>query len=184
MKLLLTTSRKTSQRVRQFIKEFSLIFPKSSIQKSNRGKKSLSGLFEQSSTRYDRIILITNNHGNPKKIIGFYKKDNTFLWCFEFKIQSVKLSYELNVSSGFNPEKTYFNFENIDKELENRLHFFFGPFTQSTQGDDNLSVLNIILKHQGQGFQFYVENENQEKISPEIVINEIVIEDQDITEGI
>lgn len=181
MKLLLTTSRKTSQRVRQFIKEFSYIFPKSFIQRSNRGKMSLNELFEQSLNRYDRIILITNRHGNPNKILGYYKKESTFQWCFEFKLQNVKLSYELQTSLYPNPEKIQILYENIDENLEKVLRNFFEPFVIPEENTNQNDFQIIVLKHKERGFQIYVENGEDELIPPEITIDEIIIEDPEMT---
>ncbi len=181
MKLLLTTSRKSSQRVRQFIKEFSYIFPKSFIQRSNRGKRSLDELFERSVARYDRIILITNRHGNPNKIIGYYKKDSTFQWCFEFKLQNVKLSYELQTTVFPNPEKIQIHYDNIDENLEKILRNFFEPFVISDESAEQNNFQTIVFKHKERGFQIYVENGDNKLVPPEISIDEIIIGDPEIT---
>ena len=179
MKLLLTTSRKTSLRVRQFIKEFSYLFPKSYIQRLNRGKASLSELFQQSLARYDRILLVTNKQGNPNRIIGYYKNLDEFFWCFEFKIRSVKLSHELNVQQSSNPDKTVISFENFNTDLEHVLTFFFEPFFVEDFEKDNLSTINLIFEHKEVGFQIYPLSQEDHKLSPEIIIDEIIIKDPD-----
>ena len=177
MKLLLTTSRKTSLRVRQFIKEFSYLFPKSYIQRSNRGKASLNELFQQSLAKYDRIILVTNKQGNPNRIIGYYKHQDDFLWCFEFKIRSVKLSYELKVEQSSNPDKTVFSFKNFNTDLEQVLTSFFEPFIEKDFVNENLPVLNLIFEHKEVGFEIYPQSQVEHSLSPEILIDEIIIKD-------
>lgn len=183
MKILLTTSRKTSQRVRQFIKEFSYLFPKSFVQRSNRGKLSLAELFDQSLPRYDRILVVTNWHGNPDKIIGYTKKDYEFVWFFEFKLKNVKLSYELKTSQLDSPEKTFLSFENVDPELQNVLSDFFLPFIETDEIIDKNGARDLYISHKKKGFELYALNEEQIHVPPEIAITEIVIADPDIIRG-
>ena len=180
MKILLTTSRKTSQRVRQFIKEFSYLFPKSFIQRSNRGKLSLAELFDQSLTRYDRILVVTNWHGNPDKIIGYTKKDDEFIWFFEFKIKNVKLSYELQTSKLDSPDKTLISFENVDPDLQNVLSNFFLPFIETGKIVDKTGVRDVYLSHKEKGFELYAMDEEYMHLPPEIAITEIIITDPEV----
>ncbi len=180
MKILLTTSRKTSQRVRQFLKEFSYLFPKSFIQRSNRGKLSLSELFDQSLARYDRILVVSNWHGNPDKIIGYIKQKDEFKWFFEFKLKHVKLSYELNTSKIDSPLRTYLHFENVDSDLENALSVFFAPFIENDENIAEDDSLDVFLSHQDKGFELYAVSEKENRLSPEIAISEIIIEDPEL----
>jgi rRNA maturation protein Rpf1 len=196
MKLLLTSSRNPSLRVRQFMKEFSYLFPKTTIQKVNRGKKSLDQLFSESVEKYDRILLITNKQGNPNKIIGYMKKEMNFFWYFEFKIKFVKLSYERPDLENFqleSPENTEFLFENVEEELEQKLKSFFqffkkqeriqnknkSTFNQNSVNDTNLTNVKILLKHNEIGFELLAFNNSNKKIVPELGINEIIIEDSE-----
>lgn len=180
MKILLTTSRNTSQRVRQFLKEFSYLFPKSFIQRSNRGKLSLAELFDQSLARYDRILVVTNWHGNPDKIIGYSKKDDEFVWFFDFKLKNVKLSYELKTPKLDLPEKTFLTFENVDPELQNVLSNFFLPFIETDEVLDKTGACDLYLSHKGKGFELYALDEEQMHLPPEIAITEIIIADPDV----
>ena len=178
MKLLLTTSRKTSQRVRQFIKEFSNLFPSSYVQRSNRGKKSLSELFNESLARYDRILIITNKNGNPNKILGYTKEDSQFLWSFELKIQSVKLSYEFDTEPISVPLKTHLHFIDFAVELENVFSLFFDPFIE-TEPSSTSSALDVFFRHNEKGFTFYAYDPEKQQNSIEIMVKEILIEDPD-----
>lgn len=181
MKLLLTTSRKTSLRVRQFLKEFSFLFPKENVQKSNRGKKSLEELFEQSSSKYDGILVVTNKHGNPNKIIGFKKQSsNDFKWWFEFKIRFVKLSYEFDVLPIDHPGKSEVSFENFDPELEQILTAFFEPFLGKPHQSYDANCLQIQFKHTSDGFHLFPIDTNNMQLPPVIIVDEILIEDPEI----
>ena len=182
MKLLLTTSRKTSVRVRQFLKELSYLFPKPFIQRTNRGKQSLEELFEYSKAKYDRILLITNRHGNPHKIIGYYKtKDEDFVWCFEFKLRYTKLSYEFDILPSSHPLKSKIHFINFDSELEKVLTFFFEPFVTSKETVDEIESMHVFFDHNENGFSLYPTDAHQNMLPPEILIDEIIIEDPEIT---
>lgn len=181
MKLLLTTSRKTSLRVRQFLKELSFLFPKENVQRSNRGKRSLEELFEQSNSKYDGILVVTNKHGNPNKIIGFKKQsDNDFKWWFEFKIRFVKLSYEFDVIPINHPKKSEVSFENFESELEQILTAFFEPFLGKLHQSYDANFLQIQFKHTSDGFQLFPIDENYMQLPPVIIIDEILIEDPEI----
>ena len=182
MKLLLTTSRNASQRVRQFIKEFSFLFPKSFVQKTNRGKKSLQELFDESVDKYDRILLITNKQGNPNKIIGYSKtSDNEFIWSFEFKLRFVKLSYEFGTSAIHYPLKLNLIFENFEKELEQAIRSFFEPFIIQETSLEDENTLNVLFKHNDNGFELYPLADDRSKLAPELMIHEILIEDAELS---
>lgn len=181
MKLLLTTSRNASQRVRQFIKEFSHIFPKSNVQKANRGKKSLQDLFNESIDKYDRILLITNKQGNPNKIIGYYKnQDKEFIWGFEFKLKYVKLSYEFDSEPLRHPKNLNLLFEEVDHELEKALSNFFDPFLVKSTNDMAEETLNVLFRHNEKGFELFPLGSADERLAPEIAIREIIIEDSEV----
>lgn len=178
MKLLLTTSRKTSLRVRQFIKEFSNLFPRELVQKSNRGKQSLEELFEKALSKYDRILIFTNKKGNPNKIIGYERNDsNEFSWCFEFKLRYVKLSYEFDTVTFVSPMKTKIQFEDFEPYLESILMSFFQPFLEKHKSIQKDESIIIQFEHTNDGFHLYPIDTDRNQLPLEIIIEEILIKD-------
>ena len=180
MKILLTTSRKTSQRVRQFIKEFTNLFPSSYVQRSNRGKKSLPDLFNESINRYDRILIVTSKNGNPNKMLGYTKKDSEFLWSFELKLQSVKLSYEFGTDPLSIPIKTNLHFIDFAIELEQIFSSFFEPFIDPELNPSLETARDVFFRHIDKGFLLYAGDAEQQQNTIEILIKEIIIEDPDL----
>lgn len=178
MKLLLTTSRNPSQRVRQFIKEFSFLFPKNIVSKTNRGKNSLTEIFSNNIEKFERILIITNKFGNPHKIVGYKKNENEFIWSFDLKIKSVKLSSETQFVDFKNPDYTILSFQKLNRELIAIFQEFFDPLCEQLPNqDDKSNKMSLLVSYSNPGFKIEPYLNDEIKISPEISIDEIIISD-------
>lgn len=184
MKLLLTTSRTPSVRIRQFLKSFATLFPKKNIKIVNRGKQSLDELLAKYSSMCNSVILVTNKNGNPHKLVGYRKENDKFKWYIDFKIKFTKLHFELGIDQVSHPKRTYLIYININDELKNYIDNFFDQILNDTDlmDENNLesSKIEIFLEYENPGYHFSPVYNSNNDISPFMVIEEIVIQDQQI----
>lgn len=113
--LLITTSRKPSQRTRSFVKDLASSLP--ATVKLNRGKKTLVDLsLDCYKYRAKYLFIINERKGNPS-VIRIYSLENTDHYPFLkqialLKLSSVKLSREIHSSRVYSPEYVRVNYDN------------------------------------------------------------------------
>jgi rRNA maturation protein Rpf1 len=183
MTLVLTSSRNPSIRSRQFIKEFSKLFPKNKVKIVNRGKYNLNDLFLKYSN-VKVIFIISNRQGNPDKITVYVKKNKSFQWFMEFKLTFVKLHFELKSKEFDNPQTTIISYSNIEAGLKERLNNLFTSILddQATLDDNEIGITELEIKfcYTKPGFTltpYILKNGKQVITSPKIMVNEIIVND-------
>jgi len=121
MRVIVTTSRRPTQRIRSFLKDFSSIFPQ--VIRLNRGKTTLVDLASYAvEIGAERIIVITSKRGNPSSIITYAVDVNANLTkLHRIIISGVKLSREYGGNPCPRPSKICVDISSIKSELQEKL---------------------------------------------------------------
>ena len=121
MRVIVTTSRRPTQRIRSFLKDFSSIFPQ--VIRLNRGKTTLVDLASYAvEVGAERIIVITSKRGNPSSILTYSIDLSANLTkLHRIIISGVKLSREYGGSPCPKPSKICIDISLVKSEFQERL---------------------------------------------------------------
>jgi len=163
MGIVITTSRKPSQKTRSFVKDLGRVL---NVEILNRGKTPLKEILKS----YNKVILVGEYKGNPGKLL-YYDNDN--LQVISTFISS-KLQREVCGKDVFNNNGIRINFNNL-KEYEYIFTSFFKDII-----DDRANVIMNFEPSKSDNIKFFIQfYKENEKIGPLIIVKSIKIMDID-----
>ncbi len=117
MKIVVTTSRRPTQRVRSFLKDFASVLPNAI--RVNRGKATLTDLASYAlEIGADRVAIITTRKGNPSSILVYeVSSDSSLKRMHRLVLLGVKLSREYGGSPCPKHEKLCIDTSSISSGL-------------------------------------------------------------------
>lgn len=93
--MLITTSRKPSNRTRTFCKDLRAVVPGSLLM--NRGKRDFQSLMDSARENgYSRVLVVQESHGNPARIDSVSVAEENWEWGPVLEFTSVRLSREVS----------------------------------------------------------------------------------------
>jgi len=162
MEVIITTSRKPSQRTRSFVKDLSRVLAGKSL---TRGKTPLREIF----SRYPKIIVIEEYKGNPGKLKFYDVKEKKLILLFI----SVKLQREICNKNVENREgKIKMEFYGDTVVYRDLFYNFFSDF--NIISEDSSFRMCFEENPKGSDPLFYIQfYKRDKKIGPLIVVKDL-----------
>jgi len=167
MVILITTSRRTNQRVRRLAKELSWVIPFSL--KINRGHMSLDDLRDYMYRRgYSRLLLITSRKGNPNQLIFLIPSIKKFDILMTLEIKSVKLQLDVGRRTVIN--ELEIEVRDGDVELCNNIKEFIGKSVYDPTRETGIPGKLVIEKADQEYTSLKFTDMNNHEVYPRLLV--------------